>query len=204
MSLSPGKILNNRYRKSGMRWTLVVCCVLAAAVAGCLSGSAEQTPGTTRDEVNTMTDLQLSSPAFDNGERIPEKYGYTEQNVNPPLRIDGVPDGTVSLALVMDDPDAEPVAGKVWDHWVVWNIDPSVSIIEENSVPQGAVEGETDYGEIGYGGPNPPDQEHTYVFKLYALDTGLELAEGATKEELEEAMDGHILEETRLEGTYAP
>lgn len=189
----PGKILNDRYRSCTVRKALILCCLVA--FAGC---TAKPT-----DEVNEMTDLQLTSPVFDNGERIPEKYGYTEQNVNPPLQITGVPEGAVSLALVMDDPDAQPVAGKVWDHWVAWNIDPSVSTIEEDSVPSGAVEGETDYGEIGYGGPNPPDQEHTYVFKLYALDTELDLAAGATKDELEEAMEGHILAETRLEGTYA-
>jgi len=151
-----------------------------------------------------MKDLELSSPEFSHGAPIPRKYGYTEENVNPPLEISGVPEGTVSLALVMDDPDAIEPAGKVWDHWVVWNIEPNTSQIGEDETPPGSVEGKNDYGERGYGGPNPPDKEHTYKFKLYALDDTVDLPPKATKEELEKEMKGRILEKTVLEGTYAP
>ncbi len=151
-----------------------------------------------------MAGLKLRSPAFDHGERIPRKYGYTERDINPPLRIGGVPDGTKSLALVMDDPDAVEPAGKIWDHWVVWNIEPNTSQIGEDETPPGAVEGKNDYGDRGYGGPNPPDGEHTYKFKLYALDTVLDVPPGAKKERLRKEMKGHVIEKTLLEGTYAP
>ncbi|MFB6167096.1 MAG: YbhB/YbcL family Raf kinase inhibitor-like protein [Candidatus Nanohaloarchaea archaeon] len=151
-----------------------------------------------------MSNLSLESPAFDFGEKIPEKYGYTEENVNPPLRISGVPEGAESLVLVMDDPDAKPVVGHVFDHWVLYGIPPNTSAIPEGEIPEGSVEGENDYGSQGYGGPNPPDRTHTYVFKLYALDTELGLGPGATKEEVEEAMKGHVLARDTLEGDYSP
>ncbi|MFW5900336.1 MAG: YbhB/YbcL family Raf kinase inhibitor-like protein [Halodesulfurarchaeum sp.] len=148
--------------------------------------------------------LQLHSPAFDDGNRIPSKYGYTETNVNPPLEVSGVPSETNSLALIVDDPDAMEPAGKIWDHWVVWNIDPDRERIPEDWDVSEASEGRTDYGETGYGGPNPPDREHTYRFRLRALDTTVDLGPGATTAELESAIEGHVIEEALLEGTYAP
>jgi Raf kinase inhibitor-like YbhB/YbcL family protein len=149
-----------------------------------------------------MGDLTLTSSAFDDGEQIPNTYGYTEANVNPPLAIENVPDDAASLALVMDDPDAVEPAGKVWDHWVVWNIDPGRSTIPEDWEPDAAQEGTNDYGEVGYGGPNPPDREHTYRFKLYALDTTLDLSSETDADQLGEAMSGHVLAQTELTGTY--
>ena len=104
----------------------------------------------------------------------------------------------------MDDPDAMGAVGKVWVHWVLWNIEPTTTEIKENSIPSGSIEGKTDFGEIGYGGPAPPDKEHTYIFKLYALDNNLTLKEGASKSDLENSMKNHILAETKLEGKYAP
>jgi Raf kinase inhibitor-like YbhB/YbcL family protein len=151
-----------------------------------------------------MTALQLSSPAFANGEPIPDQYGYTVEDVNPPLEIDGVPEGTESLALVMDDPDAVEPAGKVWDHWVVWNVDPTTATIPEDWTPSDAEQGSNDYGERGYGGPNPPDGEHTYRLRLFALDQHLDLEPDTTKDDLEAAMDGGVTAEAQLEGTYAP
>jgi len=170
-------------------------------LTGC---TGSQSANNRYSEVEQMGDLRLTSPAFNDGEPIPEQYGYTEQNINPPLQISGVPDDAETLVLIMDDPDAMEPAGKVWDHWLLWNIPADTRTIEENSVPSGAVEGTNDYSEIGYGGPNPPDKEHTYKFKLYALDTTLDLEEGATKDQIENAMDGHVLAQTVLEGTYAP
>ncbi len=151
-----------------------------------------------------MSDLELTSPAFDHGEPIPEEYGYAERDVNPPLRIEGVPEAAESLALAVDDPDAVEPAGKVWDHWVVWNVDPARTRIPEDWNPDDAVEGENDYGDVGYGGPNPPDREHTYRFELYALDCELDLDRGATKADLQDAAEGAVLDEDRLDGTYAP
>ena len=104
----------------------------------------------------------------------------------------------------MDDPDAMGAVGKVWVHWVLWNIDPKTTELKENSVPSECFEGETDFGEIGYGGPAPPDKEHTYIFKLYALDQKLDADKGSTKKQIEEAMKNHIITETKLEGRYSP
>lgn len=151
-----------------------------------------------------MTELKLTSTKFSDGEQIPEKYGYKRKNVNPLLKIHGIPKGTKSMVLIMDDPDAVEPAGKVWDHWVVWNIDPDVTVIKEDEVPKGATEGKNDYGSNGYGGPNPPDGEHTYYFKLYALDTTLDLPSTSTKKEVEKAMKGHVVEKTELTGTFKP
>lgn len=152
-----------------------------------------------------MEDLTLSSPAFDDSEPIPEKHGYEADNVSPPLSVSGVPDDAESLALVVDDPDAMEPAGKIWDHWVVWNIPTDVEIPEGwNPSADGATEGKNDFDETGYGGPAPPDREHTYRFKLYALDTMLDLPASAGKDALEDAMEGHVRDEALLKGTYAP
>jgi len=148
--------------------------------------------------------LTLESDAFENGEIIPKKYGYKHGNISPPLKINGVPENTISLALIMDDPDAMGAVGKVWVHWVLWNISTNTKEIKENSIPEGSIEGKTDFGEIGYGGPAPPDKEHTYIFKLYALDMILNLERGSTKANIEESMKNHILAEVKLEGKYAP
>ena len=146
-----------------------------------------------------MVNLKLTSSAFSDGGEIPRECGYKNGNKAPPLTISGIPEGTKSLTLIMDDPDAMEPAGKVWVHWVVWNIDPTTTELENLTE-----EGMTDFGEVGYGGPAPPDKRHTYVFKLYALDSKLDLPEGSTKSELENAMEGHIIEQAQLTGTYAP
>lgn len=151
-----------------------------------------------------MDNFTLESEAFDNGEAIPRKYGYKNGNQSPPLKISGVPENTSSLALIMDDPDAMDAVGKVWIHWVLWNIDPNTIELKENSIPSNCLEGETDFGEIGYGGPAPPDKEHTYIFKLYALDQKLDVDKDSTKKQIEEAMKNHIIAKTRLEGRYSP
>ena len=151
-----------------------------------------------------MDNFTLESEAFVNGGVIPRKYGYKNGNQSPPLKISGIPENTSSLALIMDDPDAMGAVGKVWVHWVLWNIDPSITELKENSIPSDCLEGKTDFGEIGYGGPAPPDKEHTYVFKLYALDEKLDTNKDSTKKQIEEAMNNHIISETRLKGRYSP
>ena len=145
-----------------------------------------------------MGNLKLTSSAFSDGGEIPRECGYKNGNEEPPLTISGTPEGTKSLALIMDDPDAMEPAGKVWVHWVVWNI--VGSTIDLKKCHQGM----TDFGEVGYGGPAPPDKRHTYVFKLYALDSELDLPDKSTKADVEKAMEGHIIEQATLEGTYAP
>ena len=146
-----------------------------------------------------MGNLKLTSSAFSDGGEIPRECGYKNGNKVPPLTVSGIPEGTKSLALIMDDPDAMEPAGKVWVHWVAWNIEPTTTELENLTT-----EGMTDFGEVGYGGPAPPDKRHTYVFKLYALDSELDLPDKSTKADVEKAMEGHIIEQTQLTGTYAP
>ena len=148
--------------------------------------------------------MKLESSVFRNGGDIPRKYGYKTENLSPPLQISEIPKGTKSLVLIMDDPDAMVAVGKVWVHWVLWNISPNTKEVLENSIPDNSIEGKTDFDEIGYGGPAPPDKEHTYIFKLYALDTILNLKQGSTKTELEESIREHIITEEKLEGKFAP
>ena len=152
-----------------------------------------------------MGNLKLTSSAFEDGGEIPRECGYKNGNKVPPLTISGIPEGTKSLALVMDDPDAMGAVGKVWLHWTVWDIDPTIAEIGEN-LRDVLREGITDFGEVGYGGPAPPDKRHTYVFKLYALDCKVLPCIGgkATKPEVETAMEGYIIEQAILKGTYAP
>ena len=150
-----------------------------------------------------MSDMILTSPVFEDAGRLPDKYAYKSENINPPLNVEGVPESAATLALVVDDPDAREATGKVFDHWVVWNIDPDCSRIPEGWDVD-ALEGENGIGETGFLGFNPPDNEHTYKFKLYALDSELDIEAGSSKETLESAMDGKIVAEALLEGTFAP
>ena len=147
-----------------------------------------------------MGNLKLEGYNFSHGGEMPREYGYKNGNKEPTLAISRLPDETESLALIMDDPDAMGAVGKVWVHWVVWNINTNKNEITDNL----GSEGMTDFGELGYGGPAPPDKRHTYVFKLYALDCKVDLSNESTKADVEKAMEGHIIEQTRLTGTYAP
>lgn len=143
--------------------------------------------------------MDIKSAAFNNGERIPAKYTCKGENIPPPLDISGIPAGAKSLTLIVDDPDA-PMG--TWVHWVIFNIKPETTKIERT--PAFALDGMTDFRRPGYGGPcPPPGNPHRYYFKLYALDSMLNLAAGSTKEDLEEAMRGHILAEAKLMGTFS-
>ena len=143
--------------------------------------------------------MNLTSPIFKNNQSIPPKYTCDGENISPPLEITGVPPKAKSLILISDDPDAP---GGSWVHWLIWNIDPAVAEIAENTVPTGAVQGITSFGQTGYGGPCPPSGTHRYFFKLYALDTKLGLAIETDREELEQAMKNHILDQAELVGLY--
>ena len=134
----------------------------------------------------TMNNLTLISPVFENMGKIPVKYTCDGQGINPPLEISGVDENAKSLVLIMDDPDAP---SGTFVHWVKFNISPSIVKIEEGS-------------DSNYIGPCPPDKEHRYFFKLYSLDTMLDLQQGATKSQIETAMQGHILQKTELVGLY--
>jgi len=145
-----------------------------------------------------MSEFSITSTDFEEDGEIPKQFGYKHGNEEPELIFEGIPGNSKSLALIMDDPDAMGAVGKVWVHWMYWD-----DMSADRKTTRGA-EGKTDFGEIGYGGPAPPDKRHTYVFKAYALDITLDLKEGFSKQELEDAMKGHIIAEAKLTGTYAP
>lgn len=151
-------------------------------------------------EGKDMSSLKISSPAFRHNGTIPTKFTCDGDDISPALAIEGVPEGARSLALIVDDPDAP---SKTWVHWVVWNIDPKTEVIAEGGVPKGALQGMNDFRKLDYGGPCPPSGTHRYFFKLYALDTVLHLAKGATKAELEQTMKGHIIDQAELIGLYS-
>ncbi|MBI2061069.1 MAG: YbhB/YbcL family Raf kinase inhibitor-like protein [Nitrospirae bacterium] len=149
--------------------------------------------------------MELKSSAFKAGDAIPAKYTCDGQDISPPLDWSGVPTGAKSLALISDDPDA-PVG--TWVHWVMWNIPATSTSLPENvakkdKLPDDSKQGTTDFRRIGYGGPCPPSGTHRYFFKLYALDTALNLPSTATKKDLEAAMKGHILAQTEIMGRYS-
>lgn len=145
-----------------------------------------------------MDNFSLQSPAFVHEQQIPAKYTCQGEDISPPLKINGIPSHTKTLVLIVDDPDA-PMG--TWDHWVVWNI-PPVDDIPENSLPEEAVQGKNSWGKNTYGGPCPPSGTHRYYFKLYALDDTLNLTPNTTKTDLEGVMEGHVIGETFLMGTY--
>lgn len=163
------------------------------------SKKPEVTLPETIQELPQKIEMKLTSPAFENNQSIPSKYTCDGENVNSPLQITEVPEEAKSLALIVDDPDAP--AG-TWVHWVVWNIKPTTTVIEENSVPEDSVQGMNDFKKQTYGGPCPPSGTHRYFFKLYALDTELSLPSSSTKADVESAMKGHILDQVQLIGLY--
>ncbi len=147
--------------------------------------------------------MKLLSPAFQQGGKIPRKYTCQGDELNPPLEISDVPKEAISLVLLMDDPDVPEWVRKekMYDHWVVFNIDPKVTKIAENSPPFGIL-GVNTGGRNAYAGPCPPDREHRYFFKLFALDNKLDLKAGATKNEVLNAMGGHVIADCELMATY--
>jgi Raf kinase inhibitor-like YbhB/YbcL family protein len=150
-------------------------------------------------EEKRFGNMKLSSQAFENGASIPLEYTCDGADVSPLLTFSDVLENAESLALIMDDPDA-PMG--TWVHWLIWNIPQNTTVIskgEKITFPQG----KNDFGNLYYGGPCPPSGTHRYYFKLYALDTMLDLTAGATKKQLEDTMKGHILEEVQLMGIYS-
>jgi Raf kinase inhibitor-like YbhB/YbcL family protein len=144
--------------------------------------------------------IKIKSPVFNQEEMIPEKYTCNGEDFNPPLLIENVPEEAKSLVLIVDDPDA-PMG--TFTHWLVWNIDPKIKEIKENSVPEGAVLGTNDFGKTAYGGPCPPFGTHRYYFKVYALDTVLDLPKGSNRLQLEKAMMGNVLDSGELMGKFS-
>jgi Raf kinase inhibitor-like YbhB/YbcL family protein len=149
--------------------------------------------------------LQITSPAFADGERIPVKHTADGDDVSPELRWGGLPPNTQSIALVCEDPDAPR---GIWTHWVLFNLPADKPMLAEGvstekELPDGTRQGKNDFGKIGYGGPSPPKgKPHRYYFKLYALDTKLNLSAGATRQQLLDAIKGHVVAEGQLMGQY--
>ena len=173
---------------------LFACLAFITALAGCKSHDASLS----RDGEVEMI-IQITSSAFNESDKIPRIYTCDDKNVSPPLEWTGIPSDTVSLALIMDDPDAP--AG-TWVHWVLYNLPPDLTELEQGK-SGGGVDGKNDFNRFGYGGPCPPKgSNHRYFIKVYALDTVLDLKPGATKAQVEGAMRGHILVQGQLMGKY--
>jgi len=177
--------------------SLVLAVILLTTA--CTGSDTTTTTETTHPIGGTM---QISSPAFDGTK--PSRFTCDGFDVSPPLSISDVPSGAASLVLLVDDPDApDPAAPTmVWDHWVVWGIDPEVRDIAEGSVPEGGVQGRNSWGRNDYGGPCPPVGTHRYFFKLYALDIDLDMPTNSTKSAVEMAMQGYIIDQAEVIGTY--
>lgn len=185
--------------------------VLATAllIGSCGSSPSKKQTASNQKEATMATGssakLILTSSAFKEGEAIPKQYGCKGADISPPLEWSGVPADAKSLGLIVDDPDA-PMG--TWVHWVIFNIPPKATGLPEDvpakdSLPDGAIQGKNDFRNIGYGGPCPPGGTHRYFFKLYALDTVLELKAGSSKADLLNTMKGHILGEGQLMGRYS-
>jgi Raf kinase inhibitor-like YbhB/YbcL family protein len=178
---------------------------LRAVVWTCLVGTGLMVGGAGHARAeDVVMSLTLSSSAFQDGRPILSVHTCDGRDSSPPLSWSGTPQGTKSVALISDDPDAP---GKTWVHWVLYNVPSTVTRLPEGLPPDreladGSRQGMTDFGRVGYGGPCPPSGTHRYFFKLYALDTVLSLAPGATKAQLEAAMKGHVVTQAQLMGTY--
>lgn len=144
-----------------------------------------------------VSSMEVYSPEFE--DVIPSKYTCDGEDISPPIVVDGIPDRARSLALIVGDPDAP---GGWFTHWVLFNV-PITNKIGEGSVPEGATEGLNDFKKVGYGGPCPPSGSHRYRFRAYALDSDLDLDEGASQDEVERAMDGHVIAEAEFVASYS-
>ena len=188
----------------GLIFIIIVCAIVASFVVAMTSDRiSESDEYSKQNNIKNNKDLSmetliLTSPSFGNNGNIPSQYTCDGEGVNPALEISGVSENAKSLVLIMDDPDAP---SGTWDHWVKFNISTSTKEIKEANEPEG-VSGVGTSGNREYFGPCPPDREHRYFFKLFSLDKMLELEEGATKKEVEKAMEGHILQRAELIGFY--
>jgi Raf kinase inhibitor-like YbhB/YbcL family protein len=156
------------------------------------------------DDIEQQGELSISAADFADGDRMPDYVGYANENENPRLAIDGVPDAAASLVLVVDDPDAKSVVGFTFDHWLTWDIDPGIDAIPRSWTPNAeeATVGYNDFVEANYSGPSPPDEAHGYRFKLLALDSELGLPPEARKAvvDMTIAMEAGVLASTQLVG----
>jgi len=184
-----------------MKYFIFVVFIFIFLIIGCSAEFKQEDvigKGTPVREETEVVNMKLTSPAFENNGKIPSEYTCDGSGTSPELNIEDVPKNAKSLVLINDDPDA-PVG--TWDHWITFNIPPTTAKIEKGDEPEG-IWSKNSWGKTGYGGPCPPSGVHRYFFKLYALDTMLNLKEGATKKQIEAAMQGHVIVKTELMGTY--
>jgi len=185
---------------------ILLTAILASALIIVVSLALYLALFTQPEKLAAAAKFTLMSTAFKDHERIPEKYTCEGLDVSPPLRWEGYPAETVSFVLIVEDPDAP---GGTFTHWIVYNIPSDVNELEEGAstmgkLPPGALQGRNDFGKIGYGGPcPPPGKAHRYVFKLYALDSMLDLGAGADRSDVLKAIRGHVLAEASLTGLYS-
>lgn len=182
----------------------ILSVMAGLAFIACVMGCGGKGDGTTLTEETSVPSLQLSSPAFAGGDLIPPRYAKGNENLSPPLEWGQPPEGTQSFALICDDPDAP---GGTWVHWVIYNIPAEARSLPEGvprdgTLADGSRQGKNSWGHLGYDGPAPPGGTHRYYFKLYAVDTVLDLEPGATKKEMMEAVEGHLLARGEFMGTY--
>ncbi len=149
--------------------------------------------------INITNQMKIKS-VFENNTKIPEKYTCEGSDISPPLEISEIPKNAKTLAIIVDDPDA-PMG--TWLHWTIWNIAVTGSNVSISEGEAPGTEGKNDFGNTEYGGPCPPSGTHRYFFKAYALDVGLSLEKGASKQQLEKAMQGHILDKAEIIGLYS-
>lgn len=143
--------------------------------------------------------MEITSPAFKNGARVPQKYTCQGPNISPPLQFSNVPDGAKSLVLMVEDPDAP---AKPWVHWLVFNIPAEAGGFEEGAIAPGSTQGLCNGNTFGYEGPCPPENEHQYLFRLYALDIRLDIPDASDRKVVLREMEGHVLAEAVLKGSY--
>jgi len=186
-----------------MRWPIVALSLsfISCLLFGCGSQPSPTAPETPKDNKQ----IKLISSAFEEGQAIPRHYTCDGVNISPPLEWSGVPKNAKTITIIGDDPDA---SSGTWVHWVLFNLPADrIGLIESipptEKMPGGGWQGKNDFGNIGYGGPCPPRGTHHYLFKLYAVDIELTMKAGATKADLLKAMEGHVLAQGQLMGTYS-
>lgn len=174
--------------------------LLVIFISGCTSQNTNQT-------TNQSGSFQITSSAFVQGGQIPQKYTANGEDISPPLSWAAAPSDTKSFTITCEDPDATGTGGGAFFHWIIFDIPGNVTqltegITNQRTLDNGAKQGTNDMGTIGYSGPSPPNGTHRYAFKIYALDTTLNLEPGATKQQVTNAMQGHILAQAQITGKY--
>jgi Raf kinase inhibitor-like YbhB/YbcL family protein len=185
-----------------MQYKFLFLLQISFLIYGC--GSRDESDSTKTD--GNVMNIKITSSAFQDSSVIPLKYACEGDNISPPLSWTGIPNGTKSLAIICDDPDA-PMG--IWTHWIIYNIPPDKTNFDESihtdvKLADGSIQGANDFGDIGYSGPCPPaGYPHRYYFTIYALDVMLSLKDKATRSDIDDAIQNHILGKGQLIGTFS-